>query len=667
MLAAVRSATLVGVDGQPVTVEVHVSSRAPRVPRGRVARHRGPRVARARARRAAVVAARVPDATHHRQPRAGRCAQVGLRASSSRSRSGSRPPPTSFLPACSMPSPCSASSVSTARCARCRARSRSSTRSRAAAPDRSSCRWRTRRRPRWCATCGCAPRATSSSSAACLKGEEEWPSWDDRRARRRRSRRRVRRRTRRPRARCAGSPSPGARSRSRPPEPTTCSSSGRREQARRCWPDASSPCSRRSSTRKRSKSPASTPPPAKRSADASSRRDRCGHRTTPRPPLPSSEAAAPGCGPAKSRSRTGDCSFSTSSASSRPRALDALRQPLEERVVRISRQARSLTFPASFQLVACTNPCPCGLGEPNCRCSEPQRVRYRRRLSAPFLDRFDLRRAGHRARTARSAGRVVGRRRRARARGSGTPAGALRRLAVGAERVRPCRCRRPAAAARSRRRSTCGDDLIEGRVLTGRGASRLRRVARTLADLDDATRDHACAPRERRTPPERHMTGPRTSTRLDPVELAAAILACLPDMTPGRLRGLSLRWGGPIGALAAVQRGLATGVLCQYARAEDIPARVALARLWQQVVGNDARARHVGSTPDTRVRRRSRRVSHRRRPARPTRGAVGRGRKSVGVGGAACGGGRHACGHAARARRRARDRGRVWARPASPW
>ena len=42
-----------------------------------------------------------------------------------------------------------------------------------------------------------------------------------------------------------------------------------------------------------------------------------------------------------------------------------------------------------------------------------------------------------------------------------------------------------------------------------------------------------------------------------------------------------------------MQRGLATGVLCQYARAEDIPARVALARLWQQVVGNDRRARHA--------------------------------------------------------------------------
>ncbi|MDQ3946993.1 MAG: YifB family Mg chelatase-like AAA ATPase, partial [Actinomycetota bacterium] len=45
-----------------------------------------------------------------------------------------------------------------------------------------------------------------------------------------------------------------------------------------------------------------------------------------------------------------------------PAALDALRQPLEERVVRISRQHSALTFPADFLLVACTNPCPCGLG-----------------------------------------------------------------------------------------------------------------------------------------------------------------------------------------------------------------------------------------------------------------------------------------------------------------
>jgi magnesium chelatase family protein len=168
-----------------------------------------------------------------------------------------------------------------------------------------------------------------------------------------------------------------------------------------------------------------------------------------------------------------------------PTALDALRQPLEERVVRISRQFASLTFPASFQLVACTNPCPCGLGEPNCRCSEPQRARYRRRLSAPFLDRFDLRvrvtAPEPRDRGGESSADVAERvlaavaRQRARyadwpwAQNAYVPAGVVDHLLqLGSD----------------------ADDtwrgLIEGRVLTGRGAARLRRVARTLADLDDS-------------------------------------------------------------------------------------------------------------------------------------------------------------------------------------
>ena len=74
-----------------------------------------------------------------------------------------------------------------------------------------------------------------------------------------------------------------------------------------------------------------------------------------------------------------------------PGVLDALRQPLEDRVVRISRQMGAVTFPAQFLLVACTNPCPCGLGPPTCTCSESLRARYRRRLSGPLLDRFALR------------------------------------------------------------------------------------------------------------------------------------------------------------------------------------------------------------------------------------------------------------------------------------
>jgi magnesium chelatase family protein len=74
-----------------------------------------------------------------------------------------------------------------------------------------------------------------------------------------------------------------------------------------------------------------------------------------------------------------------------PLVLDALRQPLEERVVRIARQGAAVAFPADFLLIACSNPCPCGLGPPRCICSEALRLRYRRRLSAPLIDRFDLR------------------------------------------------------------------------------------------------------------------------------------------------------------------------------------------------------------------------------------------------------------------------------------
>jgi magnesium chelatase family protein len=73
-------------------------------------------------------------------------------------------------------------------------------------------------------------------------------------------------------------------------------------------------------------------------------------------------------------------------------ALEALRQPLEEGVIRVSRAGGTATFPATFLLVAAMNPCPCGEGvyEGACSCSVAARARYRRRISAPLLDRFDL-------------------------------------------------------------------------------------------------------------------------------------------------------------------------------------------------------------------------------------------------------------------------------------
>ena len=168
-----------------------------------------------------------------------------------------------------------------------------------------------------------------------------------------------------------------------------------------------------------------------------------------------------------------------------PRALDALRQPLEERVVRIARMPLTIAFPADFLLIACSNPCPCGLGPPGCTCGDAARARYRRRLSAPLLDRFDLRVAVQPPEPSDGAiedsdavrERVVAAVERQAQRLRGTswrrnahiPAGALDRLAP------------------------LGDDATEAwraqaeiRGMTGRGAARVRRVARTLADLDDA-------------------------------------------------------------------------------------------------------------------------------------------------------------------------------------
>jgi len=74
-------------------------------------------------------------------------------------------------------------------------------------------------------------------------------------------------------------------------------------------------------------------------------------------------------------------------------ALEALRQPLEDGRVTIARAAQSLTFPARFTLVAAMNPCPCGyMSHPTkeCRCTQTEINRYRRRISGPLLDRIDL-------------------------------------------------------------------------------------------------------------------------------------------------------------------------------------------------------------------------------------------------------------------------------------
>ena len=156
-------------------------------------------------------------------------------------------------------------------------------------------------------------------------------------------------------------------------------------------------------------------------------------------------------------------------------ALEALRQPLEEGVIRVSRAGGTSTFPADFLLVAAMNPCPCGAGvRPGaCSCTRASRARYQRRISAPLLDRFDLvvpldlptpddllsEIPGE------SSARVAARVAAARARAEHRPA------------TRGARPVTPEAVGLLEQK------LREG-LLSARGLQKVRHVARTVADLD---------------------------------------------------------------------------------------------------------------------------------------------------------------------------------------
>ena len=169
-----------------------------------------------------------------------------------------------------------------------------------------------------------------------------------------------------------------------------------------------------------------------------------------------------------------------------PSALDALRQPLEEGVVRVSRAHRAVTYPAEFLLVGAMNPCPCGFGGgPGfCRCSDSARARYHRRVSGPLLDRFDLRidvqrppadellRGAPGEPTATVAARVS----------------AVRALAV-SRGVRANAALAGRALDRYAPLEPALEGVLEGALRDGRvsarGLTRLRTVARTIADLAD--------------------------------------------------------------------------------------------------------------------------------------------------------------------------------------
>ncbi len=180
-----------------------------------------------------------------------------------------------------------------------------------------------------------------------------------------------------------------------------------------------------------------------------------------------------------------------------PSVLDSLRQPLEEGVIRVDRAKASITLSSRFLLVGATNPCPCGWAgnpsggddhgfrRPHCRCSDAARARYSRRLSGPLLDRFDLRVEVDRPEpdellagkpeesTQVVAARVWSARTIAKQRG----------VRCNAE-LSPNQLDAVAPLSVEARR------LIEGHLrrgsLTARGLTRIRRVARTIADLQGA-------------------------------------------------------------------------------------------------------------------------------------------------------------------------------------
>ena len=75
------------------------------------------------------------------------------------------------------------------------------------------------------------------------------------------------------------------------------------------------------------------------------------------------------------------------------RVLEVMRQPMEDKVVTISRAKGSLTFSANFQLIAAMNPCPCGYygdSQKPCTCAHALVTKYQKRISGPLLDRIDI-------------------------------------------------------------------------------------------------------------------------------------------------------------------------------------------------------------------------------------------------------------------------------------
>jgi magnesium chelatase family protein len=173
--------------------------------------------------------------------------------------------------------------------------------------------------------------------------------------------------------------------------------------------------------------------------------------------------------------------------------LEVLRQPLEEGSVTVARAARTVVFPARFMLIAAMNPCPCGFLDDAiriCRCTPVQIARYRDRLSGPLRDRLDmtvdvpalppdaLQDTASGESSAAVRARVVAARERQRLRYGGTT------VRTNAELTSALMSVHAAVDADGRRLLTAAMKRLS---LSARGYDRVRKVARTIADLASAT------------------------------------------------------------------------------------------------------------------------------------------------------------------------------------
>ncbi|RLE25934.1 MAG: ATP-dependent protease [Actinobacteria bacterium] len=166
-----------------------------------------------------------------------------------------------------------------------------------------------------------------------------------------------------------------------------------------------------------------------------------------------------------------------------PKVLNGLREPLEEGSIQVNRSGMHTSLPAEFLLVAAMNPCPCGGGAPGaCRCGDAALNRYVQRLSGPLLDRFDLRVNVDRPdvddlldNSAGESSAVVAER-VARARDLALLRQGVVNSALGPNALDQFAPLEPSARLLLRHE-------MEHDRLSGRGYHRIRRVARTIADL----------------------------------------------------------------------------------------------------------------------------------------------------------------------------------------